>query len=155
MSIYTDDVTTTRECMPPIPWLTAMADTAELVGRKVDIYWNVNRACYSVRERANGTTKVIAHVSAVTLADARFVVSEAGRLRVLRERRKNVHAFVRGTITAVEPAGAGVAVRYNPYKGATFMVGETPITDAGLVQLTTTYKPDSASARILAFTAPT
>lgn len=34
----------------------------------------------------------------VTLLDVDFVVRPAGRARVLRERRKNVHAYARGTV---------------------------------------------------------
>lgn len=144
----------TQECMPPIPVLTALTDAVELVGLKVDIYWNVNRACYSVRTRQNGSTKVVAHVSEVNLTDVTFVVSEAGRQRVLREHRKNVHAYVRGTITDAVPRGLGVPVRYNPYKGPDFMVGPAPIATAARVRLTTDYKPDSRSARILAYGEP-
>lgn len=59
--------------------------------------------------------------------------SWAGRERVLRERRKNVHAFLRGTPTTdAPPEGEPVRVTYNPYTSGSFVVVGTnePITAA-------------------------
>lgn len=84
----------------------------------VDVYWNTRRGCYSVR--AGG--RVIEHTDQVVLRDVRFVVSAAGRARVLREQRKNVHAVVRGTRVAGRVVGPPACrVTYNPYKHATFV----------------------------------
>lgn len=52
--------------------------------------------------------KVIAHAQELVVADAEFVVREAGRLRVIEEQRKNVHAGVVGRVVAWR----GVAPRY-------------------------------------------
>ena len=64
----------------------------------------------------------MAHCSCLTLQGARFTVSEAGRQRVLREHRKNVHAFVTGTLVAYRAAvvPGAVGVTYNPYAAPTF-----------------------------------
>lgn len=84
------------------------------VGTPVDVYWNLHRDVFSVRSRRRGDYgRIIGHVDEFTLDNVRFVVHEAGHRRVLRERRKNVHAFVRGLWSEGEPATAGV--RYNPY----------------------------------------
>lgn len=92
--------------------------------------------------------RVIAHRDQALLFDAKFKVSEAGRQRVLKEKRKNVHAGVVGdwidsssdyvTIDAV--AINGSAITYNPYKYSTFvhLYGEHPIGLARLVALTVT-----------------
>jgi hypothetical protein len=58
----------------------------------------------------------------VVLNDVVFKVSEAGRRRVLRTRRKNVHAFAEGILTwGSLPMGVQwVGVSYNPYLGPTF-----------------------------------
>lgn len=64
------------------------------VGQKVQVYRNLTRSCYSLRQ--NG--KVIGHLDGLILSDCTFRVSQAGRNRVLREKRKNVHAFVEGTL---------------------------------------------------------
>jgi hypothetical protein len=54
------------------------------------------------------------------------VVSEAGRQRVLREKRKNVHAFVRGELMSLvnDPKDSAEnlqTITYNPYKYKTFV----------------------------------
>ncbi len=66
---------------------------------KVEVYWNFHRKLFSIRA-AEGREKgrVIAHAYHVTLWGAEFRVSAAGRERVRREKRKNVHAVVRGTL---------------------------------------------------------
>lgn len=45
--------------------------------------------------------RVIGYAKAVTLRDAHTVVSEAGRQRVLREKRKNVHAYIDGQLEGI------------------------------------------------------
>lgn len=60
-----------------------------------DIYWNSHKGLFSVREKG----KVIGHAERVLIDEPQFVVSEAGRQRVLASGQKNVHAFVRGRAT--------------------------------------------------------
>jgi hypothetical protein len=67
---------------------------------KVRCYWNLHRHCWSVQDAR--TRKVIGHAAKVLLRDVTFTVSAAGRERVLREGRKNVHAFACGTLAAVD-----------------------------------------------------
>jgi hypothetical protein len=59
------------------------------------------------------------------MRDVELVVNQAGRRRVLREKRKNVHAFVRGQMQRSAKTGLAfrdaVPIRYNPYEAATFM----------------------------------
>ena len=89
---------------------------------RVEVYRNLHKGCFSVRA-LNGEDKgrVIDHVQSIMLKDATFVVQPAGRDRVLREQRKNVHAFVRGTITD-QPIKHGLPVRYDPYLNDAFVV---------------------------------
>ena len=112
------------------------------------VYFNLHKRCFSIKalEGAN-KGRVIAHRSEALLFDATFKVSQAGRQRVLKEQRKNVHAGVVGdwidssgdyaTIDAV--AINGSAITYNPYKYDSFvhLYGEHPIENARLVALTT------------------
>lgn len=96
---------------------------------KVRVYRNLHKRCLSVQARVDGRWKVIQHVDSITLLDPCFQVSTAGRERVLREKRKNVHAFVVGIyhewaqdLLAINQQ-LGVCSRkvsYNPYKGKTF-----------------------------------
>ncbi len=100
---------------------------------KVDCYWNLHRKCISVRHKG----RVIAHPAHIVLDNVKFVVSQAGRARVLREKRKNVHALVRGTISAFADVFEGEAVTYNPYKYASFVKvdGEVPVSTAKKVRI--------------------
>jgi hypothetical protein len=74
------------------------------------------------------------------MKDVSFVVNQRGRDRVLMEKRKNVHAFVRGTLDD-DHAGiftyglTEIPVTYNPYKGSTFINEKTkkPIYNANYV----------------------
>ena len=85
------------------------------------------RKTFSIR--CNG--KVIAHRDKVTIKNPQYIVSEKGKQRVRREKSKNVHAFVRGTLmdnASVETwidrhDGMKVAfkVKYNPYVNDTFV----------------------------------
>ena len=61
---------------------------------KVDVYRNLHKKCWSIRSVATG--RVVAHKSDATVANAKFIVQPAGRAKVLREKKKNVHAFIRG-----------------------------------------------------------
>jgi hypothetical protein len=105
----------------------------------VEVYRNLSRRTaegfpvYSVRDRASGI--VVAHVAAITLVEVTFSVSKAGRQRVLRERRKNVHAVIVGRPSAHVVEGFPDPVRYNPYDAATFVNPETgePVTAAAVV----------------------
>ena len=99
---------------------------------RVEVYWNLRKKCWSVRHKG----KVIAHVPFITLKDVRWVVQPAGRRRVLRQRKKNVHAFARGTwlegndqleftndklrLTKRQP------IIYNPYHHTSFVAFHAP-----------------------------
>jgi hypothetical protein len=91
--------------------------------KKVFIYRNLHRNCYSVKDWK--TKRVIAHVHSIFIVDAEFKVSQAGRKRVLKEKRKNVHAGVLGFWDeAVKPNKRKMKteVYYNPYKYEGFVI---------------------------------
>lgn len=91
---------------------------------KVKAYYNLHKKVFSVvsLERGENYGKVIAHQAEVFLSNAEFKVSEAGRQRVLREQRKNVHAFVTGNLESnLNLDNGAVAVTYNPYKYQSFV----------------------------------
>lgn len=115
------------------------------IREQVDVYWNINKKIFSVKSCSTG--KVIMYTDELNLQDAKFVVREAGRQRVLRDKQKNVHAFVRGYIVAhstwqkkcfkrhTEVRGA----RYNPYTNDSFVDKETgeALDNASIVKLYT------------------
>lgn len=86
---------------------------------RVFVYYNLHKHCFSVKA-LEGPAKglVILHTQRIWLEQARFKVSQAGRQRVLRERRKNVHAGVEGQWLPAEDSPHPLAaqqIRYNPY----------------------------------------
>ena len=79
--------------------------------------------------------RVIAHMEVINLKDVSFKVSQAGRQRVLREKRKNVHAFVIGDIAGCasisgEPYQLAKPVKYNPYAGESFTCQDLKVSGA-------------------------
>ena len=92
---------------------------------KVAVYWNLHKNLWSIKSLETG--RVITHTGYVQLADCTFKVSQAGRQRVLREKRKNVHAMVVGELTNAGPklSEEFVSIYYNPYKVSTFVERES------------------------------
>ena len=89
----------------------------QLIGKKVRVHWHFHKKLFSVTYKG----RVVGHFDQVILDEPVFRVSEAGRKRVLREKRKNVHAFVYGRVSKHpssfknEPQGFS-RIGYNPYK---------------------------------------
>jgi hypothetical protein len=94
---------------------------------KTEIYRNLHKKCFSVRQ--NG--RVVGHLmddptEHVLLENVRFAVQPAGHAKVLREQKKNVHAFVRGD--TVSPYSSYIPdlhefnkeIAYNPYVASFF-----------------------------------
>ena len=82
---------------------------------KVRAYWNLHRQCWSIQQ--NG--KVIGYADSLLLSNVTFKVSESGRQRGIREKKKNVHAFACGTLlekNLVKPDNLNRAISYNPYR---------------------------------------
>lgn len=94
---------------------------------RVFVYFNLHRKCWSIKAlEGPGKGLVIDHSMNVELTDCTFKVSEAGRQRVLRENRKNVHAGVVGELVSLGDLIAPSAnnakhVTYNPRKFSTFV----------------------------------
>jgi hypothetical protein len=138
-----------KECAPPPVGVGGstesegsgrqLRDPSAAIGRRGDIYRNLHHGSddspvWSVRSGG----KVIGHASQVLIASPKFVVGQKARERVLREKSKNVHAFVRGEVSAVNDDvpdvndGSWRVAKYNPYKYSTFVDSETdePVTSA-------------------------
>lgn len=109
---------------------------------RVFVYKNLHRDCYSVRDES--TKRVSLHAMFVYMKDVTLSVGKKGRERVLEERRKNVHAGIRGTLLAhgekvsQDPPEGWTPITYDPYKYDSFVVkdSEKPITIAEEVWLT-------------------
>ena len=98
---------------------------------KVKLYRNLHKkgVVYSVQHKG----KVIAYTSDVILRDVKFVVRKKGQEKVRASKRKNVHAFITGTMTTelgmlhtvcLWFSNAGDTAYYNPYTCDTFVNSE-------------------------------
>lgn len=97
---------------------------------RVFVYFNLHKKVFSVKAlEGENKGRVVAHVNCILIDRPVFVVSEAGRQRVLREQRKNVHAGVRGIWTAwvdgIEAWDHLTPVTYNPYLYSSFVEKST------------------------------
>ena len=105
--------------------------------RKIEVYRNLHKKCWSARQ--DGLVKF--HSQQVCLQNCKFVVQPAGRAKVLREKRKNVHAFIRGylwdgKISGIANSNIWDNVSYNPYKSNTFVdISNNPVYEASYVDL--------------------
>ena len=101
---------------------------------RVFVYFNLHKKCFSIKAlEGDRKGRVVAHSNTVLLESCKFKVSEAGRQRVLREKRKNVHAGVTGTWINADRVEScyeflsmvGRQVSYNPYKYSSFIIKAT------------------------------
>ena len=103
---------------------------------KVEAYRNLHNGKYSVKAlEGPNKGRVILHCDHVELGNVEFKVSQAGRARVLKERKKYVHATVRGTLgkfTGTQPK----PFEHGPVKQGDYSV-ETPAEEMGAF----TYNP--------------
>jgi len=126
-------------------------------GDRVEIYRNLHNDTFSIR-RNGKVVKHLANWQSIFLKDVKFAVQPAGREKVRREGKKNVHAFIRGTYLAPSTFPHTTSefkdkctewVTYNPYQNdhftATVTDPETTFTsyqdvhEAKLVTLTYGY----------------
>ena len=126
-------------------------------GDRIEVYRNLHNDTFSIR-RNGKVVKHLANWQTIFLKDVKFAVQPAGREKVRREGKKNVHAFIRGTYLAPSTfphttsefkAKCTEWVTYNPYQNdhftATVTDPETTFTsyqdvhEAKLVTLTYGY----------------
>ena len=92
--------------------------------KRLEVFYNLHKKIWSVRHRG----VVLEHTTGIELDEVSLDVQPAGNARVRREKRKNVHAFVRGK--RVEPWKVSCdknwkEITYNPYKHKTFVFKDT------------------------------
>lgn len=112
-------------------------------GQRVQVYRNLkfkDKVVYSIRDATSGL--VLGHGTDLLLSRCLLIVKDSGRKRVLKEKKKNVHAWIEGSFGIIHCGdnsifNDGVKVSYNPYKNYTFVFGETdqPLFVANLVYI--------------------
>lgn len=92
--------------------------------KRVYVYFNLHKRCWSVRQDG----RIVKHAYKVLLRDCKYLVGQAGRKKVLKDKRKNVHAGVSGYLVDHVPnvPEACNEVTYNPYKYKTFVSKDEP-----------------------------
>jgi hypothetical protein len=69
-------------------------------GRRVAAYYNLHYYVFSIKEGGrNGL--LLTHAAMCELSDVTFEVEMKGRQRAINQKRKNVHAYVVGTLNAL------------------------------------------------------
>lgn len=95
----------------------------------VFVYYNLHKKTFSIKSlEGDRKGKVIGYSNQLILLNAKFNVSENGRLRVLKEKRKNVHAGIIGEWNPeqqIELNTRGREITYDPYKYSTFVFVDT------------------------------
>ena len=96
--------------------------------RKVFVYKNLHKNCWSIRQ--DGLVKAHSDSKPIRLYSAMMKVNAKGRERVLKEKRKNVHAGISGYLSYPDPSFKTwddigwwemSPITYNPYKYASFV----------------------------------
>ena len=89
----------------------------------VRVYFNLNRKVWSIQSYQPGKGwRLLTHSTNLTLRNAVTKVSESGRQRVIRERQRNVHAYIQGELIRTVPqTHSGRRLSYNPYTGPDFI----------------------------------
>lgn len=99
-------------------------------GQLVKVYFNLHKKVFSVKDAVTG--HVLAHGNHVIIKEPTFQVNEKSRQRVIKTRRKNVHAYVVGTFDGIGELHAPVKrqydnIHYNPYTQDKFTVGQSNV----------------------------
>jgi hypothetical protein len=100
-----------------------------IVGQKVMVYYNLHKHTFSVQKSGI----VVLHADYVRLSNVEFRVRKGGLEKVRKEKTKNVHAFVIGTLedycefpcSDIPQDSEGEVVSYNPYKNDSFVIKST------------------------------
>lgn len=123
--------------------------------RPVRVFKNWQRGCYSIMQ--DGVVRASARE--VSLQSVEFLVRASGRARMLKLKRRNVHAYAVGLLDAylhpdepsALPALDGRVAFYDPYRFDAFVDRDTlqPVLSADRALLTErglVYKPQSLPA---------
>jgi len=99
------------------------------IGDKVDTYRNLNRTDLFSMKQKSGTDKdkVSGYAECIVMTDFKFTIGEKSRQRVVLNKTRNVHSFVRGELVDARRGGIDLSklndylrVSYSPYVGGFF-----------------------------------
>jgi hypothetical protein len=106
-------------------------------GHRFRVYRNLHKNCFSIQTIVRGfnktSYKVIGHSETIFMYHCKFKVLEVGRERVVKEKRKNVHAYVmpisieKVDKTLVFDVTNLREIYYNPYEHKTFVYKDSGV----------------------------
>lgn len=104
----------------------------------VQVYFNLHKNCFSIRDKIEN--RVIFYSHFLYLENAKFIVRQSGRNKVLETKVKNVHAYIEAELIIPQPSfltePKGTKIRYNPYLFDSFVDAEqNPVYNAEKVYL--------------------
>lgn len=100
---------------------TAEEASKAINGLKVKVYFNLHQHVFSITHKG----LVIGYADELALTKGHTTVNEKGRQRVLANKRKEVHAYVHGTVSAPHTEPLNGSLYYNPYQVSQFVDYET------------------------------
>lgn len=84
--------------------------------KPVYIYRNLHNHLLSIKQN-----NVVGHSDLILLKNINFVIHQSGHQKTIKEKSKNVHAFVKGYLYEDEICfNNAIQVFYNPYKASFF-----------------------------------
>jgi hypothetical protein len=98
-------------------------DWSSHLGFVVRVYRNLNNGAMSIQVKDGRNWRVVGHVTQCVVSNVTFKVQEGCRQRVIRDGRKNVHAWGQGVLVCEQDDRiiAPLLLGYNPYTDATFL----------------------------------
>lgn len=113
--------------------------------KRYKVYRNLHKNCFSIQKynREKKGYRVDTRLKRFFMFDCNFKVLESGRERVLKEKSKNVHAFVMPKSIKITNKDFDVdklrEIYYNPYKFSNFVYKDTEEV-AGEIECILAYK---------------
>lgn len=109
--------------------------------KSVKVYFNLHKLClsilaYSLDKKGYRLWAHLEEGDVLYLKEISYNVYQGGRERVLKTKQKNVHAFVRGTLTEdLNMNKVDGRVHYNPYKGDSFTLNGKHVFESNYARL--------------------
>lgn len=117
--------------------MTKDIDWQVCTGLLTRCYRNLNTGYMSLTQQINKSWLLVGHTDNLVIKYPRFYVSERGRQRVLKDKRKNVHAYCEGILSSPSLPNLPPLkeIHYCPYSQSYFSwkETETPIVEADLI----------------------
>lgn len=89
----------------------------------VRVYRNLHSKDESHKYSVMQNRLVIGHTNDLWLKNCKLIVSEALRNKVIKEKKKNVHAFIEGFVfSGIKKPNTKVKIEYNPYLQSKFSI---------------------------------